>query len=58
MANPPKNSQTSLRDPLNALANVHERIAKTESNPIYRKRRLKLADRARELAEQEPDSEA
>ena len=58
MAKTPETGQASLRGPLNALANVHERIAKAESNPIYRRRRQKLVDKARELAEQEPDSEA
>jgi len=46
----------SLRGPLLALAKTHEKMAKDESNAVYRKRRRDLAAKAKELAAQEPES--
>lgn len=55
--NDPTSSHESLSGPLNALANVHEWMAETESNPIDRKHRLDLVEKIREKADQERGSE-
>jgi hypothetical protein len=49
-----KTSQTSLRNPLAALANVFEKMGDREPNNLYRAQRRREAAKLRELASREP----
>ena len=56
MAETKKPNQTSLRNPLAALATVFEKLGETETRPAYREQRQREAQKLRELAAKEQSS--